>query len=304
MLSNTSKGIRLAFLTALVSGISIFINKFAVGSIAPPLLFTATKNSYVGLIILGILLVSGKWRKFKDASRKDLGRLALIGVVGGSIPFYLFFTGISMIPAINAAIIHKTLVLWVAILAVPFLGERINRVQGIAILLLFGGNLFVGGFTGFKFALGELFVLGATLLWAVETIIAKKTLKNVDPDLLTFSRMGLGAFVLVGMSLVLVPDALTKAFSLDSTQWFWLIATAVALLAYVSTWYRALSKASAITVATVLVSSTLITNVLAALFITGKWNLPMLLPQAGLMLAGLGLLAVYESRKSLVTLKS
>ena len=92
--------------------------------VKPPIVFTAEKNVFVGLLIIGVLLFSWKWKEVKKLTKRELVYLSLIGIIGGSLPFYLFFTGLSMIPAINGAIIHKTLFIWVAILAIPFLKEK------------------------------------------------------------------------------------------------------------------------------------------------------------------------------------
>lgn len=283
---NRSKGIKLALVTAFISGVSIFVNKFAVGAITPPLVFTTTKNFLVGAMVLLMLLITGKWRALLRTEKDERRKLLLISVVGGSVPFYLFFTGLSMIPAINAALIHKTLVLWVAILASMFLGEKLSEKQGLAILFIFGGNLMVGGFEGMFFSKGELMVLLATLLWAVETVLAKKVLRNTDPDVVTMARMTGGSLLLVGASLLSAPQNLAEAFSLTGSQFLWVSLTAFFLLGYVMSWYRALKEAPAVLVSTVLVLSTLVTNILSAVFITHK--LPALfIPQVVLMVFGL-----------------
>jgi drug/metabolite transporter (DMT)-like permease len=198
----------------------------------------------------------------------------------------MFFTGLTVIPAVNAALIHKTLFIWVALLAGPFLKENLSRKQLIGVVLLFIGNLFVGGFKGFNYSWSEFLVFGATIFWAVENILAKKVLKEVDPDLVTLSRMGLGALILLGASVITAPAELREVFRLQPYQYLWVTVTAIALLAYVSTWYRALKSAPAVTVSAVLVSSTLITNVLSVLFITHAWNLS-LIPQFGFMVLGI-----------------
>ena len=131
-------------------------------------------------------------------------------------------------------------------------------------------------------------VLAATLLWAAETIIAKKVLARVDADIVAASRMGLGSLFLVGSALLSSPQSLLNVFSMTGSQWFWMILTVVFLLGYVTSWYRALKIAPAILVSTVLVLSTLATNFLSAVFITHSWN-PIMIPQAGLMITGLGL---------------
>src|SRR3989344_2964056 len=295
MLTNHAKGIYLALITALISGISIFVNKFAVGAIQPPLVFTATKNVGVGLLIVGIILATRKWRLIRNLNRREIIYLILIGIIGGSIPFYLYFTGLSQIPAINAALIHKTLVVWVALLAMPLLKERLSRMQIVAVLLLFISNFFVGGFKGFTFSQGELFVLIATIFWAVENILAKKILIatcpdsiGVDPDIVTAARMVFGSLILLGAAVIVAPSGLAKVTALNSTQWFWMILTVVILLCYVMSWYRALKFAPAITVASVLVAGTLVTNVLSALFVTHTWNSTLLI-QSLVMLLGVGI---------------
>ena len=103
MLPTKTKGIYLAVITAVISGVSIFINKFAVDAVQPPILFTGVKNAGVGLLIISIILLSGKWKLLKSLTRKQIFGLIMIALVGGTVPFYLFFTGLSMVPAINAA---------------------------------------------------------------------------------------------------------------------------------------------------------------------------------------------------------
>lgn len=286
MFSNQSKGIYFAIITALISGVAIFVNKFAVGTIQPPLVFTTFKNIGVGLLIIGLLLISRKWLLLKKLNKKDLIYLGLIGIIGGSIPFYLFFTGLSQIPAANAALIHKTLVFWVALLAIPILKEKLSKLQVLAVLLLFTSNFVIGGFQGFQFSQGELFVLIATIFWAVENILAQKILPWVDPDLVVGARMGFGSLILLTAAIITVPVSLGKG--LNSVQSFWITLSILLLLGYVMSWYRALKFAPAITVTSVLVSSTLITNILSAVFVTHVWTV-MMAVQAGLILIGVGI---------------
>lgn len=281
------KSIKWAFATALVSGASIFINKFAVGAIKPALTFAAVKNTGVGLLVISLLLISGKWSKLKKCSAKQCFALLLIGIIGGSLPFYLFFEGLTKIPAINAALIHKTLVIWVAILGNFFLKEKLSKKQMLAIVILFASNLVVGGFKGFELGIGVLMVLGATMLWAVENVIAKKVLNKVDADIVVAARMGLGAFVLLSAALIKNPQSL-MSISVSGEKMMWLGLTMMTLTFYVSTWYRALKFGKATTIATILVSSTLVTNILSAIFITHTWTMAMGV-QAAMIIGGVGL---------------
>lgn len=299
MHSTHTKGIYLAILAALISGISIFINKFAVASISSPLVFTTTKNLLVGILIISFIFISKKWHLINKLNQKDFAFLGLIGIIGGSIPFYLFFTGLSQIPAINAAILQKTLVLWVAILAIPLLKEKLSKLQILAVILLFLSNFIIGGFEGFQFSTGESMILLATVFWAVENILAKKILPRVDPDILILARMLFGGVILLTATLITTPAGFNQILQLSSAQWFWIILTAITLLGYTMSWYRALKFAPAITVTAILVVSTLVTNILSAIFITRAWNLLMGI-QAVFILLGIGLL--YLSTKNSLAL--
>lgn len=273
-----------AFLAAIISGVSIFLNKFAVTAIPQPLLFTTLKNTGVAVFIISLLLASRKWQQIRHVTKKQALQLILIGLVGGSIPFFLFFTGLSQIPAVNGAIIHKSLVIWVSVLAIPFLKEKLSAKKIAAVFSLFLANAFIGGFSGFSFSLGELMVLAATLFWAVETILAKKVLATVDPDIVTAFRMGIGSLTLIVISLITNYQSLTTVQFLTANQWAWIGITSILLLFYVSIWYRALKYAPATSVTAVLVLSTIITNLLSAVFITGQIS-PSFLIQSLLILS-------------------
>jgi drug/metabolite transporter (DMT)-like permease len=278
------KGIYFAFLTAIISGFSVFINKFAVTAIKKPLLFTTIKNFVVAVLIISIIIAFKKITLIKKLKKTAFVYLLLIGVIGGSIPFYLFFTGLSQISAINGALIHKTLVFWVILLAIPFLKEKLSKNQTIAICIIFLSNLIVGGFNGFQFSTGELFVLTATMLWAIENILAKKILPSVDPDIVTASRMGIGGIILFIITLITKPGMISSVVNFNIMQLFWITITSILLFGYVSTWYRALKYAPAIMVATILTSSTLITNILSTFLITHTMTPIVLIQNVGLII--------------------
>ncbi|MBU2635458.1 EamA family transporter, partial [Patescibacteria group bacterium] len=110
------KGYLLVFLTAIISGFSIFINRFGV-SIINPYIFTFLKNASVAVFLLSILLLFKDWKVLKKIKKKQWVLLILIGLIGGSIPFLLFFKGLSITTAANGAFLHKTMFIYVALLA-------------------------------------------------------------------------------------------------------------------------------------------------------------------------------------------
>jgi drug/metabolite transporter (DMT)-like permease len=256
----------LALSTAFISGVSLFVNKFAVTAAKDPILFTTLKNSLVAIFLVGIMIGLGRFREIRSLSGKQWLKLFVIGAVGGALPFALFFTGLAETTAVNGALIHKTLFLWVTLMAIPFLKEKMVWQQWTGVALIFLGNLFVGGFTGFKFNTGEMMILAATILWAIENIVAKKALNNISSVTVGAARMVIGSALLV--LYISIFGKFGPVFSLTSAQWGWTFLTGVLLAGYVLTWYSALKRAPATYVATLLVPATLVTNILSALFIT------------------------------------
>lgn len=285
----------LIVLAALISGTNNFLTKIGVTAVGDPVLFTTLKNGIVALFLLSILLALKKWREFLSLTPDQIAKLILIGVIGGAIPFALFFTGLSKTTALNAALIHKTLFFWVFCMAVPLLKEKITKSQIIGILAIFAANFIVGGFTGFKYNLGELMILAATILWAMESIIAKIVLKNLSSLIVTSARMTIGTGVLAVV--VMLQNNARAAPLLTQEQWLWTWLTSILLLGYVLTWYGALKRAPATYVATLLVPATLVTNILTAIFVTHTVS-PSQIFSSILLMAGI-MAIVFSAKKAL-----
>jgi drug/metabolite transporter (DMT)-like permease len=222
--------------------------------------------------------------------------MAAVAVVGGSVPFVLFFSGLAHASSTHAAFVHKTLVVWVALLAVPLLGERLGLLHYAAIGLLLAGQVALGGgLGGFRFGTGELMILAATLLWAVEVILVKRLLDAISPGVLAVARMGLGVVLLIGW--VAVSGRWSALTGLSAEGWRWALLTGLLLAGYVATWYRALALAPAVDVTAVLVVAAIITAALDAV-VKGT----VVTPQAGVGLAllgaGAGLITMARSRRT------
>jgi drug/metabolite transporter (DMT)-like permease len=255
-------GLALALAAGVVSGFSIFINSYAAKEFHSASVFSSMKNTLVGAALLLLFIPSGAPRLRRLTRRQGAALLAL-GVVGGSVPFILFFEGLSRAGSANAAFIQKTLFLWVGILAVPFLRERLGRAQIGAVGLLLVAQWMIGAPKALRLDTGQTMVLAATLFWAVEVIIAKRILDDAGGQLGATARMSFGAVLLLGY--LAYQGDIGSFASLTTLQWEWLLATAGILLVYVSTWYAAMERAPATAVTCILAVGAPITAGLNAL---------------------------------------
>ncbi len=259
-----NKGIKLALLAALISGFSVFANKIFI-SAADPLVFTFTKNTLAGVILFGLLIFSGKHRSLRYIKKGDWIKLGTIGLMGGGVAFALFFTGLSKIGAVQGNLIHKTLFIWTAVLAIPFLKEKLNWKQILGYLLLIGAIFIISGPVKFTFNNGALLVLLATIIWAGENVFAKSVLKTINADIVGVARIILGLPILLLLTLIMGKGKLLIS---AQTLSFWPLATGSLFLTfYILTWYKALKYLPATQATAILVIAPMITNLLTDIII-------------------------------------
>jgi drug/metabolite transporter (DMT)-like permease len=293
-------GIGLAVVTALISGVSIFVNAFAVKQLPDPAVYTTLKNGIAALLLIGLAAAAVKPADLRAISRPSWTKLLVIGVIGGSVPFILFFTGLAQASAPSAAFIHKTLFVWVALLAVPFLGERLGLLQLGALGVLLAGQALIIKPAGIVWGSGETMIAAATLLWAVESIIARRVLHAVPSPVVGAARLGFGLVVLVGY--LAVSGKLGSIASLSSAQWAWAVGTGLLLSGYVASWFAALKRAPASVVTAILVLGAPITAGLQAIQTGALPAAPALAGHLLIAVAAIGLIgwALPRSRPAMV----
>lgn len=274
------RGLALVLCTAAVSGVSVFLNAYAVKGFDSAV-FTFAKNLVVALVLTSVLLATALRRSLRALSRRDWLSLAGIGLVGGSLPFLLFFAGLQLSSDAAGAFVHGTLFVWAALLAVLFLKERPKRgaLLGAAALLLAEFLLLRPA----SFGAGDILILAATVLWAAENVWAKRLLRDLSGTVVAWGRMAFGSAFL--LAYILAAGKAPVAFSMGGAQLLWIVLTAAFLLAYVLTFYNGLAHVRVSTATAVLALASPITLLLDWLVRGAAVSLPELL---GVLLAVVG----------------
>ena len=297
-MSMRAAGVLLALVTATISGFAVFLSGYAVKRFDDATVYTTAKNAVAGalLVLVALPLLTSSSQVGRVAPRPRSGpqwaALLAVGVVGGSVPFVLFFEGLARASSTQAAFIHKTLVIWVALLAVPLLRERLAWPHFAAIGLLVAGQAVIAGDAGtIAIGAGELMILAATLLWAIEVVFVKRLLESLAAPTLAAARLGIGTALL--LAYVALSGRWSELASLGTTEWGWALLTGLLLAGYVATWYAALARAQAVDVTAVLVLAAVVT----AFLDRGIEGTPV-------DLVGVGLVAAGGSLAALLTLRS
>jgi drug/metabolite transporter (DMT)-like permease len=235
-------GLLLVLATAIISGVSTFVNAYAVHGTSSDAFVTVRNLAVAGMILpLAVIARRALSRPLRGV---DWARLTVIGFVGGAVPFLLFFHGLALATAagggLTASFLYRTLFLMATVFGVVFLKERFHPRVAIAAGLVLGGNYVLLSLVTPIWTDGTLFVLAATVLWAVEYTISKRTLRDLPSGIVAMGRMGIGAGFLVGY-LALTSD-LGAVGGFSTGQWTWVLISAVLLAAFVGTWYAGLQR--------------------------------------------------------------
>jgi drug/metabolite transporter (DMT)-like permease len=241
-------GIWLILSTAVISGFSIFVNKFGVAGINSSI-FAFGKNIVVSIFLLSIILALGSCKRLAGLAKRQWLGLAAVGLIGGSIPFLLFFRGLQLTSGAAGSFLQKSMFVFVAIAALVFLREKLHRTAFIASIMLLAGNFLFLRLNAFSWNFGNTLILIATLFWAAENTLSKYLLgrDKMDGNVLAFGRMFFGSLFI--MAYLILTGEFSQVFLVTAGQLSWIIATSVLLLGYVTTWYNGLKHVK-VTVAT------------------------------------------------------
>ena len=228
--------ILLIFLTAIISGFSIFINSFGVQGIDSSI-FTFSKNVLAAIFFFSLILGFTRLKELLKLNKKDWLKLSVIGLIGGSIPFLLFFRGLQLTSASSASLIHKTMFVFVMGFAIFFLKENLNKKVIVATVTLLIGNYILLK-PNWSVNTGDFLVFLATLMWASENILSKYMLRTTSGNTVAFGRMIFGSFFV--LVFLLITGEINLLFTLTIPQVSWILITSGLLFMYLITWYNGL----------------------------------------------------------------
>ena len=182
-------------------GLSFVATKTALKGFEP-LLLALLRFTLAG----GILWVVWRLRPAREQlTRRELGRLALIGFVSLTVYFSFENSGIARTSASQAAILIATIPIFVALLGVVSRGERATGRQWAGILLSFAGIVvlvFAAGGAGGGSLTGNLLVLAASVSAAVYSVLARRLLVSRSALFVTTWQNLFGALFMAPLALV------------------------------------------------------------------------------------------------------
>ncbi|MFH0711354.1 MAG: DMT family transporter, partial [Candidatus Aenigmatarchaeota archaeon] len=197
--------------------------------------------------------------------------LLAIGIIGGGLAFLLFFAGLRITTSSRAAFLQKTLPLFVLPMAFVFLKEKIGKKHLVALILMLVGIVAIYSTeiqpTAFwpNPQIGDILIIAATFLWAIENIIARKAMIRGESNfLVSFGRMFFGSLILFGILLLSSNSNLLVSTTQD--QWIYILISTAILFGYVLTYYWSIKHINVSKASTILLIAPVITMILGVIF--------------------------------------
>lgn len=200
----------IGYLTVLVSAILFG----SVSTIAKPTLATIHPILLASFVYFLASLVATPllYKKKFSISNKDKGLLLVIAVSGAVVGPILFFIGLEESYASDSALLLNGEIIFSVFLAILLFREKLPTVSYLAVALVIAGMIIVTTDMEFSFSafdvknVGNLFIIGATLFWALDNNLSKILSTRLDvARIVQLKSLIGGAILLLFVFLLQIP---------------------------------------------------------------------------------------------------
>ncbi|MEQ1849034.1 MAG: DMT family transporter [Candidatus Peribacteraceae bacterium] len=212
-------GILLAIGTLVWSGTYSSLAKGLTPFLSPMTLLLASETLTALFILLtfGVVpLVKG----FRSLPSRLIIIAACIGVLNSAIAPYLWFSGLTLTTAANASLLSSVEIIWGLALAMLLLGERINSMQVLGMIVVLVGIGVINFGTGAEALTihkGDVLVILGAVTSGTGAVLFKKYLSHIMPELAILIRnfAGIAVVIMIGFAFSVPLTAEVAAFPLE-----------------------------------------------------------------------------------------
>jgi drug/metabolite transporter (DMT)-like permease len=188
---------RLALLGAcFLWAVSFVATKIALEAV-PPLTVVSLRLLIASVCFLPLLVLTGRWRRVTDG--KTLLKIFGLSLFGAGLHYGFQTVGLQTTNASNASVYVATGPITILLLAVIFLGEKLNARKILGIIIAIAGVLVVMGLeTVAEFSLdgnliGDILVFASIVMWGCFTVFGKRVTDQLGALTITATVTLIGA---------------------------------------------------------------------------------------------------------------
>lgn len=207
-MSGISKNyVLLGYVSAIVSAILFG----SVSTVAKPALISIHPILLASFVyLLASLVATPLIRKKKlSISTKDKGLLLIIAISGAVVGPILFFMGLEKSSASDSALLLNGEIIFSVFLAILLFREKLPTISYLAVALVIAGIIIVTTDMEFSYSaldvqnVGNLFIIGATLFWALDNNLSKILSTRLDVARIVQLKSLIGGSILLLLVLLL-----------------------------------------------------------------------------------------------------
>jgi drug/metabolite transporter (DMT)-like permease len=253
--------------------------------------FGALPLGEIRLALGALVLLPFLWRDRAAFPLRIWPRIALVGAINSAIPFALFAWAAQRAPAGVIAISNSMAVLFTALVAFMFFGERIGLRQGVALVAGFAGVVVLAGAKTAGMPLGWAVAAGtsAAFLYGIGVNLIRHWLGGLPPIALAAGTLSAAALVLAPFALATWPAGPKSGIAWAAAVALGVVCSGIAYALY----YRLIQRIGGARAVTV-------TYLVPLFAVAWAWMLLAEVPTFAMILAGvliLGSVALSQSRR-------
>lgn len=257
-------------------GCSFLFMRVAVPSFGPYALVE------VRLLLGALVLLPFLWKARAQFPARRWRWLVPIGLINSAIPFVLFAWAAQRAPAAIGAICNAMTVLFAALIAFLFFGEKIGLRRALALLVGFTGVVVLATAKVSGLSIGAAVIAGslAALLYGLGVNLVKRHMTGLPPAASAAATLGSAALVMLPMAVTHWPEAPIPALSWACAIALGVVCTGFAFLMF----YRLIARIGPARASTVTYLVPMFGALFAWLFLGEPVTLAMLI--AGALILG------------------
>ena len=203
----------------------------------------------IRLALGALVLLPFLWRDRSSISRSMWPKMAIIGLINSAIPFLLFAWAAQRAPAAIGAICNAMTVLFAALVAFVFYGEKIGLRRSLALLTGFAGVVVLASGKIGGMSIGGAVLAGATaaLLYGFGVNLVRRHMSHIPPAAAAAATRSCSALLLLPFAATHWPDHPIPMLAWGSVLALGVICTGYAFLLY----YRLIQRIGPARAATV-----------------------------------------------------
>lgn len=162
----------------------------------------------IRLVLGALVLLPFLWRDRASIARSMWPKLAIIGLINSAIPFLLFAWAAQRAPAAIGAICNAMTVLFAALVAFVFYGEKIGLRRSLALLTGFVGVVVLASGKIGGMNIGGAVLAGATaaLLYGFGVNLVRRHMSHIPAAAAAAATLGCSALLLLPFAVTHWPD--------------------------------------------------------------------------------------------------